>query len=436
MTTTGLTPPPAAVREPGRSWRRDFALLWAGSASSSLGSITLGLAFPLMALHQTGSPATAGWIAALGMVPPTLLHIPIGLLVDRRDPRAIIIASHAVRIVCVVGLVGPVLRLDAPLALLGAAAAMHGVCATCHSTAATTAVPYLVPRAELAGAVAKNEARTHATQLAGRPLGGGLFAVAAGLPALCDVLLSTLSLWLAWRLPPIRPARSAADGVRLLGDLSQGFGQLRRDRFLLLTTVAATITNALFQMIWLVILTLTTQEGLSAFLLGVILAASGAGGLLGSALAPRLVRRHRPATMVTLCLWAWTGVTALLALADHTDTAWLLATLPVTWCGVGFVGAHLNVTVLTYHSTHLPPEVLGRVTGTLRFFSAGARPVGVLLGGYLLEGAGVRPTTGAITAVIAVLAVAFTAATLPARPEPPAPTATPELSLSRMGGGR
>ncbi|KOX19692.1 MFS transporter [Nocardiopsis sp. NRRL B-16309] len=386
--------------------------MWAGSALSGLGYVTLGLAFPLLALHQTGSPVTAGWIAAMGMVPRTLLHIPIGVLVDRRDPRAVMVAGHVVRIVCVVGLVGPVLLLDAPVALLGVAAAVHSVCATCHSTAATTAVPYLVPRGELTGAAAKNEARTHATQLAGRPLGGGLFAVAGGLPALCDAVLSAASLWLALRLPRIRPARPAATGVRLLTDLSRGFGHLGRDRFLLLTTVAATVTNALFQMIWLVILTLGTQEGLSTFLLGVVLAASGAGGLLGSALAPLLVSRNRPGTMVTLCLWAWTGVTALLAFADHADVAWLLVLLPVTWSGVGFVGAHLNVTVLTYHTTHLPPELLGRVTGTLRFFSGGALPVGVLAGGYLLEGVGIRATTLAVTAVIAVLAAVFTAATL------------------------
>jgi hypothetical protein len=55
------------------------------------------------------------------------------------------------------------------------------------------------------------------------------------------------------------------------------------------------------------------------------------------------------------------------------------------------------------------------VTGTLRFFSGGALPVGVLLGGYLLEGLGVRSTTLAITAVIAVLAAACTVS-VPALP--------------------
>jgi predicted MFS family arabinose efflux permease len=67
------------------------------------------------------------------------------------------------------------------------------------------------------------------------------------------------------------------------------------------------------------------------------------------------------------------------------------------------------------------------VTGTLRFFSGGALPVGVLLGGYLLEGLGVRSTTLAITAVIAVLAVVFTAVTLAPPPPPPDAAGAPRL---------
>ncbi|NYJ37834.1 MFS transporter [Nocardiopsis aegyptia] len=396
-----------------RGWRLHFGLLWAGGALSSLGYIALGLAFPLLALHQTASPVVAGCIAATGMVPRTLLHIPIGLLVDRRDPRTVMIVSQAVRVVCVLGLVGPVLLLDAPVALLGAAAAVHGVCATCHSTAATTAVPYLIPREELTGAAAKNEARSHAAQLTGRPLGGGLYGLAHGLPAVCDAVVSAVSLILALRLPRIRPDRPAPGETHLLRDLVQGFTQLRRDRFLLLTAVAGTVTNALFQMIWLVILMLATQEGLSTLLLGVVLAASGAGGLLGSLIAPYTVSRRSPVTMVTLCLWGWAAVTLLLALTDHDNVARLLVVLPLTWSGVGFVGAHINVTVLTYHSKNVPTEVLGRVTSTLRFFTGAALPVGVVAGGFLLDALGVRGTTLAVTGVIAVLAVVFTAITPP-----------------------
>ncbi|RKS08222.1 putative MFS family arabinose efflux permease [Nocardiopsis sp. Huas11] len=394
-------------------WRLHFGLLWAGGALSSLGSITLGLAFPLLALHQTGSPVVAGCVAAMGMVPRTLLHIPIGLLVDRGDPRTVMIAGLAVRVVCVLGLVGPVLWLDAPVALLGAAAAVHGVCATCHATAATTAVPYLIPHEELTGAAAKNEARGHAAQLAGRPLGGGLFGLAHALPAVCDAVVSLVALVLALRLPRIRPDRAAAGRTRLLHDLALGFTQLGRDRFLLLTAVACTVTNALFQMIWLVILMLATQEGLSPLLLGVVLAASGAGGLIGSLVAPFTVSRRSPATMVTLCLWGWAAVTLLLAATDHSDVARLLVVLPLTWSGVGFVGAHINVTVLTYHSQNVPPEVLGRVTSTLRFFTGAALPVGVVSGGFLLDALGVRGTTLAVTGVIVALAVLFTVLTPP-----------------------
>lgn len=378
--------------------------------------MTLGLAFPLLALHQTGSPVIASWIAAAGMGPRTLFHLPIGLMVDRQDPRTVMVLSHCVRIVCVLLLVIPVLFMDASITLLAAAAAVHGVCGTFHSTAATTALPYLVPREELTGAAAKNEARNHATQMAGRPLSGALFGLGHAMPALFDTVMSALSLWVALFLPRIRPSRRSPTPLSLRRDLSEGLAQLRKDRFLLLTVVACTVTNALFQMIWLIIMMLATEEGMSTALLGLILAATGAGGLLGSVLAPLTMRAFTPIGMITACLWAWVLVTGLLAVADHSSTAWLLAVLPVTWGGVGFVGAQMNVTVTSYHARNVPSWALGRVTGTLRFFSGGALPVGVLAGGYILEVAGVRATSLLITGTIIVLAVVFSAARLlPAR---------------------
>ncbi|MFE1166826.1 MFS transporter [Nocardiopsis sp. NPDC058789] len=380
-------------------------------ALASLGTMTFGLAIPLLALFHTGSPVLAGWIAAAGMVPRTVLHIPVGLVVDRHDPRTVMVVGLATRVACVVLFVGPVLVFDAPVVLLAVASALHGVCGTLHATAGAAAVPLLVPRDELAGAAAKNEARTDATQMIGRPLGGALYGLAHGLPALFDTVVSALGLWAAWLLPRI-PRRARRSGSRhgVLRELSGGFLLLRSDRFLLRSLVVCTVTNALFQSVWLIIMMTATDEGLSAFLLGVVLAATGAGGLLGALLAPILVRRLTPTRMVVLCLWSWLALTLLLVTAERAGPTWLLATLPVVWGGIGFVGAHMNVTVATYHTTHVPPEYLGRLTGTVRFLSGGALPVGMLCGGYALESLGVHGTVLLVCAAVGTLTLAFTLA--------------------------
>ncbi|MFE9243973.1 MFS transporter [Nocardiopsis sp. NPDC006938] len=417
-------------------WRRHFALLWSSVALAGLGTMTFGLAVPLLALFHTGSPVLAGWIAAAGMVPRTVLHIPVGLVVDRHDPRSVMVVGLAARIACVVLLVAPVLLLDAPVVLLAAASALHGVCGTLHATAGAAAVPRLVPRDELAGAAAKNEARTDATQMLGRPLGGALYGLAHGLPALFDTVVSALGLWAAWLLPRSRPLpRREGPRVGVVRELAGGFLLLREDRFLLRSLFVCTITNALFQSVWLIVMLTATEEGLSAFLLGLVLAATGAGGLLGALLAPVLVRRLTPTRMVVLCLWSWLALTVLLAAAERAGPGWLLAVLPLVWGGIGFVGAHMNVTVATYHTTHVPPELLGRLTGTVRFLSGGALPVGMLCGGYALEALGVPGTVLLVCGTTGALALGFTLA-LSLRPGRPVPWRTRSRPRTRPRAGR
>ncbi|HJE57525.1 MAG TPA: MFS transporter [Nocardiopsis listeri] len=438
----GETVPPRA----GAGWRHHFALLWSGVALSGLGTMTFGLAIPLLALFHTGSPSLAGWIAAAGMVPRTLLHIPVGLVVDRHDPRSVMVVGLLGRILCVALFVVPVLVLDAPVAILALASALHGVCGTLHSTAGAAAVPRLVPHEELAGAAAKNEARNDATQMLGRPLGGALYGLAHGLPALFDVLVCLLSLWATLLLPPMRrrsaPTRDHRDhrrGSRVAGlarELAGGFVLVRGDRFLLLSLVVCTVTNALFQVVWLVIMLMTSQEGISPFVLGLVLAATGAGGLLGAIAAPYLVRRLDPARMVRACTWAWLLLTVVLLSADRAGPGWTAVVLPLIWGGIGFVGAHMNVTVTTYHTAHVPSRMLGRLTGTLRFLTGAALPLGLLAGGYTLEHLGVPTTLLLVVAIAGAVALTVTLVpqarrvpgrARPARTPPRVPEAPPSV---------
>lgn len=424
-------------------WRHRFALLWSGVALSGLGTMTFGLAVPLLALFHTGSPSLAGWIAAAGMVPRTLLHIPVGLVVDRHDPRSVMVAGLIGRILCVALFVAPVLLLDAPVVILALASALHGVCATLHSTAGAAAVPHLVPHEELAGAAAKNEARNDATQMLGRPLGGALYGLAHGLPALFDVLVCLLSLWATLLLPPMRRQSASARGRRahrdrrrgsrvvgLTRELAGGFVLVRGDRFLLLSLMVCTVTNALFQVVWLVIMLMTSQEGISPFVLGLVLAATGAGGLLGAIAAPYLVRRLDPARMVRVCTWAWLLLTVVLLGADRAGPDWATVVLPLVWGGIGFVGAHMNVTVTTYHTTHVPSRMLGRLTGTLRFLTGAALPLGLLVGGYALEHLGVHTTLLLVVTITGSVALTVTLVPQVRRvPDRARPARTPPRAL-------
>jgi hypothetical protein len=73
-------------------WRnRDFLLLWSGQLISSIGTQVSQLAFPLLVLAITFSPAQAGIVGALRGLPFAVLCLPAGALVDRWDRRKVML---------------------------------------------------------------------------------------------------------------------------------------------------------------------------------------------------------------------------------------------------------------------------------------------------------------------------------------------------------
>src|SRR5215831_5211764 len=89
MTTNNLTPAETGTdlsRLP--LWRnRDYLLLWGGQAVSSVGGEASNLAFPLLILALTHSPAQAGLTGALRALAYVLLGLPAGALIDRWDRK-------------------------------------------------------------------------------------------------------------------------------------------------------------------------------------------------------------------------------------------------------------------------------------------------------------------------------------------------------------
>jgi MFS family permease len=87
-----------APREPVPLRRnRDFQLLWGGQAVSLLGSQTSKIAYPLLVLAMTGSPAKAGIASFAAMLGYLLFPLPAGGLADRHDRKRIMIACDAVQ---------------------------------------------------------------------------------------------------------------------------------------------------------------------------------------------------------------------------------------------------------------------------------------------------------------------------------------------------
>ncbi len=78
--------------QPKSLWRnRDYLFLWSGQALSDIGGAVSELAFPLLVLAVTHSPAQAGFLAALRALPATLFSLLAGVLVDRWDRKRVML---------------------------------------------------------------------------------------------------------------------------------------------------------------------------------------------------------------------------------------------------------------------------------------------------------------------------------------------------------
>ena len=89
-----ITKPTIKEKEaaPPSLWQNhDFWRLWGGQVVSSIGGQVSQLALPLLILALTHSPAQAGLLAALRGVPYLLLVLPAGALIDRWNPRRVMI---------------------------------------------------------------------------------------------------------------------------------------------------------------------------------------------------------------------------------------------------------------------------------------------------------------------------------------------------------
>jgi MFS family permease len=208
----------------------DFVLLQTAALLSSGGSQITAIAYPLLVLALTGSPAKAGIVAFARLLGMALFALPAGLAADRWNRRRLMIAAHAVRAVTI-GSLGALILLDEIVFwVIPFVALVEGGGAAVFAAAQAGALRAVVSKRQLPAAVAVVTGREAAVSLAAPPLGGALFVLSRALPFVVHTVsyaFSTFAL-LAMRTPfqeerehDPSPLRSRlAEGFRFLWDHS------------------------------------------------------------------------------------------------------------------------------------------------------------------------------------------------------------------------
>ena len=410
-------------------WRnRDFTLLWASQVLSTVGTRASSIAYPLLVLLLTGSPALAGVVGFAQTLPFLLLYLPGGAWVDRWDRRRTMIACElgravALGSVAVTAAVGGVHAVTVPQ--LVAVALAEGSMVVLFDLAEGAALPRLVPADQVPTAVAWNQARTQGADLVGQPVGGALFALAPGLPFAVDAVSYLLSGGAIAAIRTRMQGERAASAERLRARIAEGLRFVRGSAYLRETVAIVGWINLAFNGMFLALIVRAKDLGGSPGQIGLMLAAYGAGGILGALAAPALHRRLPGRVVLVAVAWVWAALAIALALAP--GLVWLGALV----FAMNLFGAPYNV-VITARLYELVPEgLLGRVRSVVKIVAWGTIPLGTLLGGVLADALGSGPALLAFGLAMVPVAVASTVSPgmrsidTPVSPPADAPAAAP-----------
>lgn len=394
----------AAAEQPLRR-NRDFNLLWGGQVLSFLGSEVAWIAFPLLVLATTGSPARAGIVGFAEALPRGLLMLPAGALVDRWDRKRTMILVDAVRGMAFVSVVAA-LAVDAlSFGHIVAVVAVDGAGSAFFMVAERSALPHVVADHQLEAAMVRNQAREFGALLAGQPLGGVLFSLGRSVPFVFDAvsyLVSVVSLSFVRARFQVERAVTAD---RLRAQIAAGLRWFWRHPFVRTTSLLSMGNDLVLNSLYLVVIVLARERGASAALIGAMLGVFGAAGIVGSFIVKPVVRALSVRGIVVASQWLVVALVPLLFVPGR-------ITPGIVFGAMFLLHPAWSATVSTYRLRVSPDELRARVAGITGTLSLVTRSVGVLVSGALLEAAGSTPTVWC--ALGAGLVVALAATTSPA----------------------
>lgn len=373
-------------------------LLQAAQLLSSAGSQMTAIAYPLLVLALTGSPAKAGFVAFARLLGMAVFALPAGLLADRWSRRRLMVGSYALRALVIGDLAVLVATDQIVFPMVPLIAFVEGSGAAIFAVAGAGALRSVVPKAQLPAAVAVVTGREAVVSLAAPPIGGALFTIGRALPFLAHTVsyaLATIAV-LATRTP-FQEERER-DPAPIRARLAEGFRFLWGNPFQRTTAFLFGLTNFIGPGVLLAVVVIGKREGLSGGELGLLLASFAACLLLGSILSP-YVRRVLPVRGVLLLeLWTWSGCAVFLV---WPSVFALVASILPTALAI----PSTDSVVKSYQLAMTPDRLVGRVESVRSTIALAVAPLGPLVAGVLLDATSERATIAVFAATAIVLAL-------------------------------
>ncbi len=366
----------AALRYP------TFRRLYWGAFGSNVGSWMQNAILGAFALELTDSASFVGLIVFAQLGPLLVFSLIGGVLADVLDRRRLLIAVAVEQLVMSAALTWLTVGGDPNKTALVLVVLAIGVGQAIHGPTYSAALPALVDRDDLPGAISLNSAQMNASRVIGPAIGGVLYA-AVGVSWVFAVNTATylivIGVLLVIRLPAVDKDPDEPKGLRrLLG----GIVVARQNR----TIRRVLLTMATFSLVCLPFVTqmaVVAQRNLgidgrsAAF--GLFYACLGTGAVIGSLSIGTVFAAHSKRRLVRQGLGLFAVSVATLALIREPLLAY-----PVTIVvGTAYFGTVTSLS--TVLQEQLDDRVRGRVLALWIMCFGGTVPIGGLIMGPVIE---------------------------------------------------
>lgn len=380
-----LSPSPEAVQPPATRWQRyaralrhpQYRRYFLAQVPLVIGSWIHSIALGWLMWELSASPWLLGILAVCDLGPTFVLGPVAGTIIDRSDPRRVLLVTQISFIVLVTLLA--VLTLTGAITIpimIGLTLAL-GITAAFDSPARQALVGELVPADDLRNAIALNSMLFNVARLIGPAIGGTIVALFG--EGWCFVIkalayLPAFLVMLSLRLPK----RDSAERENFVSQMRAGFDFVRHHaeagRILILVGTCSFISVPYFSFLPALA---DAMLGADASAAGILMSITGVGAVL-AAIALTIFD-----DLKLMRVWpVWSSL--LLGLAQIgiglSGALWLTALLALP---MGFAILSQNLASNTLLQHFAPPGFRGRIMAMYSMMMLGTVPLGSLLAGAL-----------------------------------------------------
>lgn len=402
MTTSAEREREQAPDRPGSLLaQRDFRSFWLGETANGFASYATTLALPLIAVTMLdASPFTVGLLSAAVWLPWLAIGLPAGAWVDRMARKPVMIACNVVSAAVYVSV--PIFAWLGLLTIgqLIVVAIVVGAASVFFTTAYHAHLPDLVGQHQIMEGNAKIQGSESTMQLVGPSISGVVSqALGAATGLLTNVAGFVFAAICMARIPGTAPADGPAP-VRpgLRSEVRQGFRFVVRDPYLRPLVIYGALANLAIDGYTAVqVPFLIRTIGVNSAVVGILMAAGGVGGILGSLAIRPITRRFGTSRGLLIAKTVAAPFGLLMAMTGPGPGVLSFA------IGLMMIDGSIvtsSVVLGSFRQLYCPPALLGRVVATTTVIKYSTIPVGAVLGGLLGSVVGLRPTMWIMTSAL------------------------------------